>query len=113
MHALWEEAIEEEKIYKEKSENLINIARSNLLQKIKSLYLENSSDLQITDKELILKYINTDFIKSQVEYRTYKLYIYKFILKEDVANYKYLYSDDKTFLKAVEEDLNKHLNKHE
>ena len=106
-------AIEEEKIYKEKSENLINIARSNLLQKIKSLYLENSSDLQITDKELILKYINTDFIKSQVEYRTYKLYIYKFILKEDVANYKYLYSDDKTFLQAVEEDLNKHLNKHE
>ena len=103
--------IEEEKIYKEKAENLISIARSNLLLKMKSLYLENNPTAQISDKEIMLKYINNDFLKSQVEYRTYKLYIYKFILKKDVANYKYLYEDDDDFIKAVEEDADKHLNK--
>ena len=103
--------IEEEKIYKEKAENLISIARSNLLLKMKSLYLENNPTAQISDKEIMLKYINNDFFKSQVEYRTYKLYIYKFILKKDVANYKYLCEDDDDFIKAVEEDADKHLNK--
>ena len=81
-----------------RAESLLNISRRTLLLKMKSMFGEKNNQ-NLSDEKIFKSYIDNDYIKTQLEYKIYKFYVYRFILKKPIDNY-----NDKEFIEAVNED---------
>ncbi len=96
-----------ENIVKEKIDSLLNISRKNLLLRMKSI-INDKKDLSLNDEQIFKSYIDNDFIKAQLEYKIYKVYVYRFIIKKDISSH-----NSKEFIDAVNKDAKNLLEKSE
>lgn len=96
--------MEEKKIYEEKSNTLIDTARTNLILKLKTLFIENEKDT-MTDAEILNNFISKDLTKTQLEYKIYKLYICKFRLSMNINIEDGSIENNEDFKKVIETDI--------